>query len=137
VSAATGAGGPCTAADRYATLLGIQPLSVATDAAQAAMTLADHHMNDIGRGHGGALFSLADAAVALAANADPGERAVVTIGQLQLVRGASHGERLVATAVREFRLRRRAGYRVRITCGDELVAVGTGETLAIAPRKAT
>jgi hypothetical protein len=37
----------------------------------------------------------------------------------------------VATAVREFRLRRRAGYRVRITCEDEIVAVGSGETLVI------
>ena len=53
----------------------------------------------------------------------------MTIGQLQLVRPAAHGDRLVATATREFRLRRRAGFRVRITCGDELVAVGSGETL--------
>jgi phenylacetic acid degradation protein PaaD len=128
VSAATG---PCTADDRFASLLGIEALAADPAAAQAAMTLDEHHMNDIGRAHGGALFSLADAAVALAANADADEQAVVTIGQLQLVRAARHGERLVASAVREFRLRRRAGYRVRITSGDELVAVGTGETLVL------
>ena len=129
MSAATG---PCTADDRFASLLGIEALAADPAAAQAAMTLDEHHMNDIGRAHGGALFSLADAAVALAANADADEQAVVTIGQLQLVRAARHGERLVASAVREFRLRRRAGYRVRITSGDELVAVGTGETLVLA-----
>ena len=128
VSEATG---PCSAGDRYASLLGIEALSADPGVAQAAMTLAEHHMNDIGRAHGGALFSLADATVALAANADAREQAVVTIGQLQLVRAAEQGERLVATAVREFRLRRRAGYRVRIKCGEELVAVGTGETLVI------
>jgi acyl-CoA thioesterase len=128
VSAATG---PCTADDRFASLLGIEALAADPAAAQAAMTLDEHHMNDIGRAHGGALFSLADAAVALAANADADEQAVVTIAQLQLVRAARRGERLVAAAVREFRLRRRAGYRVRITSGHELVAVGTGETLVL------
>jgi acyl-CoA thioesterase len=128
VSAATG---PCTADDRFASLLGIEALAADPAAAQAAMTLDEHHMNDIGRAHGGALFSLADAAVALAANADADEQAVVTIAQLQLVRAARRGERLVAAAVREFRLRRRAGYRVRITSGDKLVTVGTGETLVL------
>jgi acyl-CoA thioesterase len=128
VSAVTG---PCTVGDRFASLLGIEALAADPAAAQAAMTLDEHHMNDIGRAHGGALFSLADAAVALAANADADEQAVVTIAQLQLVRAARRGERLVAAAVREFRLRRRAGYRVRITSGDELVAVGTGETLVL------
>ena len=95
------------------------------------MTLGEHHLNDIGRAHGGALFSLADAAVALTANATPGERAVVTASSIQFTRPAAHGDRLVATAVREFRLRRRAGYRVRITCGTSVVAVGSGETLVI------
>jgi acyl-CoA thioesterase len=125
--------GPCSPEDHFAALLGMEPLAATPSEAQAAMTLADHHLNDIGRAHGGALFSLADAAVALAANAAEDEQAVVTIGQLQLVRPAAHGDRLVATATREFRLRRRAGFRVRITCGDELVAVGSGETLVLAP----
>lgn len=125
-------GGPCTDDDRHAALLGIRRLAVGPTTAQAAMTVGDQHLNDIGRAHGGALFSLADAAVALAANADPAERAVVTLGQLQFVRPASRGDHLLATAVREFRLRRRAGFSVRITCGDELVAIGAGETRVIA-----
>jgi phenylacetic acid degradation protein PaaD len=128
VSAATG---PCGQDDRYAAHLGIQAISADATTAQAAMTLGEQHLNDIGRAHGGALFSLADAAVALTANATPGERAVVTGSSIQFTRPAAHGDRLVATAVREFRLRRRAGYRVRITCEDDVVAVGSGETLVI------
>ncbi len=127
----TAATGPCGRDDRYAAHLGIEPLSADATTAQAAMTLGAQHLNDIGRAHGGALFSLADAAVALTANATPGERAVVTASSIQFTRPAAHGDRLVATAVREFRLRRRAGYRVRVTCEDEVVAVGSGETLVI------
>ena len=127
----TAATGPCGEDDRYAAHLGIEPLSADATTARAAMTLGEQHLNDIGRAHGGALFSLADAAVALTANATPGERAVVTASSIQFTRPAAHGDRLVATAVREFRLRRRAGYRVRITCEDEVVAVGSGETLVI------
>ena len=123
--------GPCGQDDRYAAHLGIEPLSADATTAQASMTLGEHHLNDIGRAHGGALFSLADAAVALTANATPGERAVVTASSIQFTRPAARGDRLVATAVREFRLRRRAGYRVRITCEDDVVAVGSGETLVI------
>ncbi len=127
----TAATGPCGQDDRYAAHLDIEPLSADAMTAQAAMTLGEHHLNDIGRAHGGALFSLADAAVALTANATPGERAVVTGSSIQFTRPAASGDRLVATAVREFRLRRRAGYRVRITCGEDVVAVGSGETLVI------
>jgi len=123
--------GPCSQDDRYAAHLGIEPLCVGATTAQAAMTLGERHLNDIGRAHGGALFSLADAAVALAANATPGECAVVTASTIQFTRPAARGDRLVATAVREFRLRRRAGYRVRITCEDDVVAVGSAETLVI------
>ena len=124
-------GGPCSADDHYAVLLGIVPLSATADSGAAELLVQERHLNDIGRVHGGALFSLADAAVALAANATDAERAVVTIGEIQFLRPAASGERLVATAVREFRLRRRAGYGVRITAGRELVALATGETLVI------
>jgi acyl-CoA thioesterase len=126
-------GGPCSADDHYAALLGIVPLSASAGSARAELVVQERHLNDIGRIHGGALFSLADAAVALAANATDAERAVVTMGEIQFLRPAVSGERLVATAVREFRIRRRAGYRVRITSGQELVALATGETLVISP----
>jgi acyl-CoA thioesterase len=126
-------GGPCSADDHYAALLGIVALSASASSGRAELLVQERHLNDIGRVHGGALFSLADAAVALATNTMESERAVVTIGEIQFLRPAASGERLVATAVREFRLRRRAGYRVRITAGRELVALATGETLVISP----
>jgi uncharacterized protein (TIGR00369 family) len=55
----TAATGPCGQDDRYAAHLGIEPLSADATTAQAAMTLGEQHLNDIGRAHGGALFSLA------------------------------------------------------------------------------
>ena len=111
--------GPCSADDHYAALLGIVALTATAESGAAELLVQERHLNDIGRVHGGALFSLADAAVALAANTTEAERAVVTIGEIQFLRPAASGERLVATAVREFRLRRRAGYRVRIMSGQD------------------
>jgi len=122
---------PCSDADNYAKHLGIVGVNTGPTSGRAELAIDSRHLNDLGRVHGGALFSLADAAIALAANAAPGEVAVVTVGQIQFVEAVGPDDHLVAIAEREFRRRRRAGYRVRVMRGDELVALGTGETIAI------
>lgn len=121
-------GGPCSDADVYTRYLGIVGVAATPESGIAELALDERHLNATGRVHGGALFSLADAAVALAANATADEVAVVTVSNIQFLQAAMPGERLVATAKREFRRRRRAGYRVRITRGDDLVALASGET---------
>jgi acyl-CoA thioesterase len=121
--------GPCSAADRHAAALGIVRGSTACDSASAELVAAERHLNGDGVVHGGVLFSLADAAVALAANAVAGETALVTGAQIQFLETAHPGDHLVAVAQQEFRRGRRAGYRVRVERGNDLIAVGHGETL--------
>ncbi|HEY2652918.1 MAG TPA: hotdog fold thioesterase [Solirubrobacteraceae bacterium] len=123
--------GPCSDADEFAKHLGIVGLDANQMSGRTELIIDARHLNDLGRVHGGALFSLADAAIALAANATPTEIALVTVSHIQFLEAVMPGDHLVATAEREFRRRRRSGYRVRIMRGEELVALGTGETLAI------
>jgi acyl-CoA thioesterase len=122
---------PRSDADHYAKHLGIEGVHASPDSGRAELLIDARHLNDLGRVHGGALFSLADAAIALAANATPREIAVVTVSQIQFLESVMSGDHLVATAEREFRRRRRSGYRVRIVRGDDLVALGASETLVI------
>jgi acyl-CoA thioesterase len=122
---------PCSDADQYAKHLGIVGVHASPVSGRAELLIDARHLNDLGRVHGGALFSLADAAIALAANATPREIALVTVSQIQFLEAVMPGDHLVATAEREFRRRRRAGYRVRVMRGDDLVALGSGETLVI------
>jgi phenylacetic acid degradation protein PaaD len=124
-------GGPCSEADVYTRYLGIVGVAATPESGRAEMALDERHLNAVGRVHGGAIFSLADAAVALAANATADEVAVVTVSNIQYLQAAVPGERLVATAALEFRRRRRAGYRVRITRGNDLIALVSGETLVV------
>jgi acyl-CoA thioesterase len=122
---------PCSDADQYAKHLGIVGVHADPMSARAELVIDTRHLNDLGRVHGGALFSLADAAIALAANATPPEIAFVTVSHIQFLEGVMRGEHLVATAEREFRRRRRSGYRVRIMRGEDLVALASGETIVI------
>jgi acyl-CoA thioesterase len=123
--------GPCSDADHYAKHLGIVGVHASASLGRAELAVDARHVNAAGRVHGGALFSLADAAIALAANATTREVAVVTASHIQFLEAVMPGEHLVATAEREFRRGRRSGYRVRIMRGDDMVALGSGETLVI------
>jgi acyl-CoA thioesterase len=122
---------PCSDADHYAKHLGIVGVHATPASGRAELALDARHLNAAGRVHGGALFSLADAAIALAANATPREIAVLTASHIQFLEAVMPGEHLVATAEREVRRRRRSVYRVRIMRGDDLVALGSGDTLVI------
>ncbi len=117
---------PCGPDDQFATHLGIGAIAVEPERARAELRVAAQHINAAGLLHGGAIFSLADAAVALAANVDG--IAVVVASQIQFLEPAAIDDRLVATAEIEYRRGRRAGYRVRVTRGEQLVACGTSQT---------
>lgn len=125
------AAGPCSEADRFANDLGIVALHAQADHARAEMQVDSGHLNAAARAHGGAIFSLADAAVALAANTS--SVAVVSSCHLHFLEAANVGDHLLATAELEYRRGRRAGYRVRVTRGEELVAYGTSQTQEITP----
>lgn len=54
--------------DAFARHLGIELLEYGDGAATARMTVTPHHLNSAGTLHGGAIFSLADAAFSAASN---------------------------------------------------------------------
>jgi acyl-CoA thioesterase len=110
--------------DAYAAHLGLE--LVGEDPVRVALEVGDVHLNFLGVTHGGAVFSVADAAFALASNA-AGVRAVAIDTHLVLSGGSGPGDRLVAVAEEATRGRTLATYRITVTRNDErIVGLFTG-----------
>jgi acyl-CoA thioesterase len=111
------------AGDPFARSLGVELIEVAPGYAKLAMTVRDDMLNSHETAHGGAVFSLADAAFAVASNSH-GPLAVALEISINYVAPAHPGDRLVAEA-REESLGRRLGvYRLQVSREDgTLVAV--------------
>ncbi len=124
-----------------AELLGVELVSDCTDCTDSAdevvcrLTIGESHLNQGLIGHGGVLFTLADTAVGLLANApDLGESWVGTSFHVQLLRGAGLGDVVVATARRESRSRRLQACTARLTRERDGAFLGTvGVQLVVAP----
>ena len=83
--------------DRFATENGAVIEEIGEHRAKCSMRLAEHHKNAMGAVMGGASYTLADFAFAVAANwADPG---VVSVSAGIDFLGTAKGERLIAEAV--------------------------------------
>ncbi|NVJ69796.1 MAG: hydroxyphenylacetyl-CoA thioesterase PaaI [Alphaproteobacteria bacterium] len=106
--------------------LGIRMLDVGPGYAKLAMTVGKDMLNFYGTAHGGAVFSLADSAFALACNTF-GFVTVASGCSIEFLRPGREGEELTAVC----RLKDRAGksgvYHIEILNGDDdLVASFTG-----------
>ncbi len=114
------------AADAYAAHLGIRVVGTDDTSVVVAMDLQPFHTNFLGGVHGGAVFSLADAALSLISNA-PGPRAVAIDTHLVLTGAAEVGETLTAVAEETSRGRTLATYRITVRREDgRVVGVFTG-----------
>jgi acyl-CoA thioesterase len=110
--------------DSYAAHLGMELRS--DDPVQVTMTVGPVHQNFLGVTHGGAMFSLADCAFALASNR-AGARAVAIDTHLVLTGGSSEGDVLSATAEETTRGRTLATYRIVVRRNEErIVGLFTG-----------
>ncbi len=109
--------------DPFARYLGVALEEVRPGYARTALTITPDHLNFHGIPHGGAIFSLADAAFAAASNSH-GQAAVALSMTIQFLGAAPCGARLVAEA-QELRKGRRAGF-YEITVKAE-----SGEPMAI------
>jgi acyl-CoA thioesterase len=113
-------------ADRYAASLGIGLVEVTNSQITVGMEVGEVHLNFLGVGHGGVVFSLADCAFSLASNA-AGERAVAIDTHLVLTGATRVGDRLLATVTEARRGRTLGTYRVDVTNQDgKTVALFTG-----------
>jgi len=102
------------ASDPYACSLGIELLELRPGYSRLAMVLRAAMVNFHGAPHGGAIFSLADAAFAAAANSH-GEAAVALTMTIHYLSTVPPGTRLLAEG-RELRRGRQAGfYRIEVT----------------------
>lgn len=106
------------AADAYATELGMALIS--DTPITLTMEVSARHLNFLGVTHGGATFSLADCAFALAANRN-GARAVAIDTHLVLTGGSTLGDVLTAVATEVTRGRTLGTYRIEVTRSDERV----------------
>lgn len=113
-------------ADLYASHLGMRLVDDPEGRVVVTMTVAPHHLNFLGVTHGGAVFSLADCAFALASNV-AGPRAVAIDTHLAITGGSGEGEVLTAVAEEITRGRRLGTYRVTVTRSDgRVVGLFTG-----------
>ena len=99
-------------------LLGIACIEAGAGHASVSLTLAAQHLNFNANCHGGVIFTLADTAFGLAANAR-GQIAVGIDAHITFQRAAQAGETLLARAVEVSRSRKLAVYRVDVSVGGD------------------
>ena len=105
------------AEDRASVGLGMRLDDVAAGRARLSMPITEAMANGHGICHGGFIFSLADSAMAFAAN----PRGAPTVAQhaaITIVRPAQVGEVLVAEAVERMQAGRSGMYDVRVSTAD-------------------
>jgi len=104
------------AGDRYAALTGVEIVEAGTGYCKARLTIEDRHLNAANVIQGGAIFTLADLAFAVASNSH-GQIALAINVNISFLRGKSTGT-LYATATEVGEPKRLGAYDVLVT--DEL-----------------
>ncbi len=108
--------------DPFAELLGIELLEVGPGHSSMSMMVREDMVNFHGIPHGGAIFSLADAAFAAASNSH-GQTSVALNIEISYLRMVMPGTKLVAEATEEYLGKRTALYHITVSTDDgDLVA---------------
>jgi len=107
-----------TASDPYCATLGIDLLALEPGRAVTELTVTDDLVNFHDTPHGGAIYSLADAAFAAASNSR-GETAVALETNVSYLEAVDVGETLTATAEETHLTDSTAEYEVVVTDGDD------------------
>ena len=111
--------------DRFGKLLGVEILEVGEGSATTSLKITDDHLNAADVAHGGAVFSLADIALAVASNSY-GNIALLTNGSITFLGATKEGDTLTARAEEIGGSRKLGHYRVAISnSANETIAVYT------------
>jgi acyl-CoA thioesterase len=122
-------------ADRASRELGMRLDEVAPGRAHLSMTITEAMANGHDICHGGFIFSLADSAMAFAANQHGGV-AVLQHATISFIRPGRVGETLVAEAVERTRAGRSGIYDVKVSTADgDLVAEFRGHSRTLRSTK--
>ncbi|MDX2007722.1 MAG: hydroxyphenylacetyl-CoA thioesterase PaaI [Meiothermus sp.] len=116
--------------DNYMRLLGLEVVALEPGRAVLSAEVRAEHLNLHGTCHGGFLYSLADAAFALASNSH-GVAAVALSTNMQYFKAVRQGDHLEAVASEENLGRRAATYRIEIRRGEHLVALFGGTVFRV------
>jgi acyl-CoA thioesterase len=112
--------------DPYCDALGIELVEMEDGRARTELTVGKDHLNFHGTIHGGAIYSLADAAFAAASNSR-GETAFALETNISYLDMTETGTTLIASATETYDGRRTAEYRVDVTAdGDDRIATFRG-----------
>jgi acyl-CoA thioesterase len=112
--------------DPFCETLGIEVVDLEPGAARTALTVTEDLLNFHGTPHGGAIYSLADAAFAAASNSR-GRTAVALETNVSYLEPVETGERITATAEETHAAGRTAEYEVVVTdSGDDRIATFRG-----------
>jgi len=113
------------AADRFAALAGVEIVEAGPGFCRARLAIADRHLNAANVVQGGAIFTLADLAFAVASNSH-GQLALAINANISFLRGETTGT-LYAVATEVGEPKRIGAYDVLVTtAGGEVVARFTG-----------
>lgn len=111
--------------DRLGRLMGIELVEVREGYAETRMKIGPEHLNAANVTHGGAVFTVADIALAAAANSY-GNVTLLTNGNITVFHGTKEGDTLTACAEEISKSRKLAHYRVTVSNGEgEQIAVFT------------
>jgi len=100
--------------DPYCETLGIELTKLEPGGARTELTVTEELLNFHGTPHGGAIYSLADAAFAASSNSH-GETAVALETNISYLEPVDTGERLAATATETHAAGRTAEYEIVVT----------------------
>ena len=104
--------------DAYCETLGIDVVELESGHARTEMTVTEDLLNFHGTPHGGAIYSLADAAFAAASNSH-GDTAVALETNISYLEAVETGETLAATAEETHMAGKTAEYEVEVTNSDD------------------
>ena len=108
--------------DRFATENGIELTEIRAGYGKARLVVCPQHLNAGNTTQGGAIFTLADLALAAAANSH-GTLALSTTSNITFLRGSGPGDTLYAEAKERYAGRKTGHYQVDVTNqNDELIA---------------
>jgi acyl-CoA thioesterase len=100
--------------DRFADHIGIELLEVSEGRAKAKMKIKEHHLNGVDIAHGGAIFSIADLAFAVASNSHKTVALSINVS-ISYLKASVAGETLTAEAKEVSLNPKLATYEVRVT----------------------
>lgn len=111
--------------DRLGKLLGVELTEVREGYGVARLKIGAEHLNAANVAHGGAVFTVADIALAAASNSY-GNVSLLTNGNLTVFHGTKEGDTLIACAEEVSKSRKLAHYRVTVSNdAEEQIAVFT------------